>query len=87
MEYSLPAWLGALVGTIAAVVIYVPAIRVIERRLREQGGPLTLEQRAEQDGKISIARRLILAVDIAILATLGYWIGKAIGGSGSPPFR
>jgi hypothetical protein len=34
-----------------------------------------------------VARRLILGVDIAILATLGYWIGEAIGGSGSPPFR
>jgi hypothetical protein len=85
MEYSLPAWLGALAGTIVAVVIYVPAIRVIARRLREQSGPLTLEQRAEHESKISVARRLILAVDIAILATLGYWIGKAIGGLGSPP--
>jgi hypothetical protein len=85
MEYSLPAWLGALVGTIVAVVIYVLAIRSIEQRIRAQSGPLTLEQRAEQDGKISVARRLILGVDIAILATLGYWIGKAIGGLGSPP--
>jgi hypothetical protein len=87
MEYSLPAWLGALAGTIVAVVIYVPAIRVFERRLRAQSGPLTLEQRAEHESKISVARRLILGVDIAILATLGYWIGQAIGGSGSPPFR
>jgi hypothetical protein len=87
MEYSLPAWLGALAGAIVAVVIYVPAIRAIERRLRAQSGPLTLEARAEQETNISVARRLILGVDIAILATLGYWIGKAIGGPGSPPFR
>jgi hypothetical protein len=85
MEYSLPAWLGALVGTIVAVVIYVPVIRMIEQHLRGQSGPLTLDQRAEQDGKISVARRLILGVDVAILATLGYWIGKVIGGLGSPP--
>ena len=88
MEYSLPGWLGALVGTILAVVIYVPAIRVIERHLRAQSGPETLEARAEQESKISVARRLILGADIAILATLGYWIGKVIGGAGSPlPFR
>jgi len=85
MEYSLPGWLGALVGTILAVVIYVPAIRVIERHLRAQSGPETLEARAEQESKISVARRLILGADIAILATLGYWIGKVIGGAGSPP--
>ena len=86
MEYSLPAWLGALAGTIVAVILYVPAIRVIERYLRAQGGPETLEARAEHESKISVARRLILGADIAILATLGYWIGKVIGG-GAPPFR
>ena len=32
MDYSLPAWLGALVGTIAAVALYVPAIRYLDRR-------------------------------------------------------
>ena len=81
MEYSLPAWLGALAGTVVAVVIYVPAIRAIERSLRAQAGPQTLEQRAAFAEKFSIARRLILAVDIAILATVGYWIGHAIGSS------
>jgi hypothetical protein len=81
MEYSLLAWLGALAGTVVAVVIYVPAIRAIERNFRGQHGPQTLEQRAAFEEKFSIARRLILAVDVAILATVGYWIGHAIGGS------
>ena len=81
MEYSLPAWLGALAGTAVAVAIYVPAIRAIERSFRAQSGLRSLEQRAAFDEKFSIARRLILAVDIAILATVGYWIGHAIGGS------
>jgi hypothetical protein len=87
MEYSLAAWLGALAGTIVAVVIYVPAIRVVERHLRGQSGPETLEARAEHESKISVARRLILGADIAIFAALGYWIGKVIGGGGAPPFR
>jgi hypothetical protein len=81
MEYSLPAWLGALAGTVVAVIVYVPAIRAIERRLRAQAGPQTLEQRAAFEEKFSIARRLILALDIAIFATAGYWIGHALGGS------
>ena len=34
MEYSLPAWLGGLAGTVVAVALYVPAIRIVERRLR-----------------------------------------------------
>jgi hypothetical protein len=80
MEYSPLAWLGALLGAMVAVAIYVPAIRVIARRLREQAGPRTLEQRAAFEEKFSIARRLILAVDVAIFATIGYWIGLALGG-------
>jgi hypothetical protein len=84
MEYSLPAWLGGLAGTILAVALYLPAIRVVERRLRARSGPKTLEQRAAFEDKLSIMRRVILALDIAILATLGYWIGNAVGGKWAP---
>ena len=87
MEYSLPAWLGGLAGTIVAAVLYVPAIRLLDRRLRAQSGPKTLEERAAFEEKLSLMRRLILAADIAILATLGYWIGKVIGGPGAPPLH
>ena len=80
MELSLPAWLGGLAGTIVAVAIYVPSIRILERRLRAQQGPQTLEQRAAFEDKLSLMRRLILGIDIAILAIVGYWIGGAIGG-------
>jgi hypothetical protein len=80
MEFSWPAWLGGLAGTIVAVAIYVPAIRVVERRLRAQSGPQTLEQRAAFEDKLSVLRRVILGIDIAILAVIGYWIGNAIGG-------
>ena len=81
MDYSLPAWLGGLAGTIVAVAVYVPGIRIVERRLRAQSGPLTLEQRAAFEGRLSVTRRLILAVAIAVLATVGYWIGRAVGGN------
>jgi uncharacterized membrane protein YccC len=78
MEYSLPAWLGGLIGTIIAVAIYVPGIRVIERRLREQNGPQTLEQRRAFDEKMSIARRVILGIAVALLATIGYMTGNKL---------
>jgi len=80
VEYSLPAWLGALAGTGVAVGIYVPSIRVWERSLRTRNGPTTLEKRAAFEEKLSLLRRVILAAAIAILATLGYWIGAALGG-------
>ena len=85
MDYSLPAWLGALAGTMVAVLVYLPAIRAIARHLRAQAGPQTPEQSAAFAEKLSILRRVILAIDIAVLASVGYWIGNAIGGS-SPRF-
>ncbi len=85
MDYSLPAWLGALVGTIVAVALYVPAMRYLERHMRGEQQPASAEEREAFEEKLSIVRRVILGVDIAILATVGYWIGKAIGGGGAPP--
>jgi hypothetical protein len=82
MDFSLPAWLGGLAGTIVAVAIYVPAIRVVERHLRAQRGPQTLEQRSAFEDKLSVMRRLILGTDIAVLAALGYWIGNTVDGRG-----
>jgi hypothetical protein len=75
MELSLPAWIGGLAGTVIAVAIYLPGIRMIERHLRAEAGPQTLEQRAAFEAKLSVTRRLILGAGVAILAALGYWIG------------
>jgi hypothetical protein len=85
MDYSLPAWLGALVGTVVAVALYVPAMRYLDRHMRGEHQPVSAEEREAFEEKLSIVRRVILGVDIAILATVGYWIGKAIGGGGAPP--
>jgi hypothetical protein len=88
MEYSPSAWLGALAGILVAVALYVPGIRLFERRLRAHDGPVTLEQRAAREDRLSVLRRFILGLDIAILATLGYWIGKVIGAPGGAlPFH
>ena len=80
MEFSLPAWIGGLAGTVIAVAIYLPGIRIVERHLRAERGPQTREQRAAFEAKLSVTRRLILGAGIAILAALGYWIGSALGG-------
>jgi hypothetical protein len=79
MELSLPAWIGGLAGTVIAVAIYLPGIRMVERHLRATAGAQTREQRAAFDANLSVVRRLILGADIAILAALGYWIGTMAG--------
>ena len=81
MDYSLPAWFGGLVGTVVAVAIYVPGIRFVERRLRAQRGPQTLEQRSAFEDRLSVIRRMILGAAIALLAIAGYWIGTMLGGT------
>jgi hypothetical protein len=80
MEVLLPAWFGGLVGTIIAVAIYTPAMRAVERRLHQKRGPTPLGKRAAYEEKLSVVRRLVLGAFIAIMATLGYWIGGIIGG-------
>jgi hypothetical protein len=80
MELSLPAWLGALCGMICAVAIYVPAIRLLEPRLRAAQTLQTPEQRSAFEAKLSVLRRAILGFDIAVLAIVGYWIGNMLGG-------
>ena len=79
MEYSLPAWLGALCGMLVAAGIYVPGIRLVERQLRGSSVANTPEQRGAFEEKLSVVRRLILAFDVAILAAAGYWIGNMLG--------
>ena len=48
MDYSLSAWLGALAGTIVAVTLYVPAIRYLDRHMRAEQEPATVEERSEE---------------------------------------
>ncbi|HYQ07219.1 MAG TPA: hypothetical protein VER26_09610 [Xanthobacteraceae bacterium] len=80
MELSLPAWLGAFCGMIVAAAIYVPGIRIVERRLRASSGAKTLEQHLRFEQKLSVVRRGILGLDMAALAVAGYWIGNVVAG-------
>jgi hypothetical protein len=80
MELSLPAWLGAFCGMIVAAAIYVPGIRIVERRLRAASEAKTLEERSAFEDKLSVMRRVILGLGMAVLAAAGYWIGNMLGG-------
>jgi hypothetical protein len=79
MDFSLPAWIGALIGTIIAVAIYVPGIAMFEQQQRARSGPKTLEQRKAFEEKLSVTRRLILGSVIAFFAIAGYWVGTTFG--------
>jgi len=55
MELSLPAWLGAFCGMIVAAAIYVPGIRIVERRLRASSGAKTLEHASSKSSRLCAA--------------------------------
>jgi hypothetical protein len=40
----------------------------------------TAEQRSAFEDRLSLMRRVILGLDVAVLAVLGYWIGDIIAG-------
>jgi hypothetical protein len=81
MSIPWPAWLGALIGTLIGTVIYVSALGLIEKELRSFENPQTAEERAAFARRRSAMRRGILAIDIAICAVIGYWVGQALGHS------
>jgi hypothetical protein len=80
VEYSLPGFIGALVGVVSGVVNYGVVISVAEGRLRKLDRSQTSEEREAFERKLSLMRRLVLGIDIAAFAALGYWFGRTVGG-------
>ena len=80
MEYSLPGFIGAFVGVVIGVINYGVVISVAEGRLRKLDRSQTSEQREAFERKLSLMRRLVLGIDIAAFAALGYWFGRTVGG-------
>jgi hypothetical protein len=66
---------------IVAAAIYVPGIRIVERRLRAANVPETHVQRSAFEDKLSVVRRVILGFAVAGLGTAGYWVGNMLGGN------
>jgi hypothetical protein len=80
MDLSLAGLIGAMIGALAGAVNAVPLVAYADRAMRARRPVQTLEQRAAFEGQISLVRRTILGIDIAICAGVGYWFGKTMGG-------
>ncbi|MFL5049348.1 MAG: hypothetical protein ACJ8D4_04495 [Xanthobacteraceae bacterium] len=80
MEYSLPGFIGGFVGVVIGVINYGVVISVAEGRLRKLDRSQTSEEREAFERKLSLMRRLVLGIDIAAFAALGYWFGRTVGG-------
>ena len=54
--------------------------RFVEARLRKLDRSQTQEERDEFERKISLMRRIVLAIDIVAFSAVGYWFGRTVGG-------
>jgi hypothetical protein len=79
MDISLAGLLGAVLGTIAAALVYAPVVGAIEKTLR-RARPSEPQERAALAQEIALLRRGVFAADILLCAGIGYWIGQMIGG-------
>jgi hypothetical protein len=80
MDVSVPGWIGAFVGAVIGVINYAVVVAFVEKRLRALDDSRTPAERAEFERKIALMRHMILAIEVAAFAAVGYWFGRTIGG-------
>ena len=80
MDYSLPGFIGAFVGVVIGVINYAMVISIVEARLRKLDRSQSASERAEFEEKLSLMRRIVLGLDIALFSAAGYWFGRTVGG-------
>jgi hypothetical protein len=76
LDISLAGLIGAIAGTVVAGVNYHLFIGVLERSWREREQTMTAEERDANDTKLSLIKRVVLAMDLFAFAAVGYWLGK-----------
>ena len=80
IDLSPAGFLGAVIGTVVAAMVYGPLVRFVGRGFKSRQPAETAEERATLAQEMSVLGRAVLAVDIIVLAGLGYWLGGMIGG-------
>jgi hypothetical protein len=79
INLSLAGLIGAMLGLAVAAVIYHLFIGSLERKWQERELELKAGERDNTDLTLSTIRRIVLCVDMAVFAGLGYWLGRIIG--------
>jgi hypothetical protein len=80
IDLSLAGLLGAVVGTIAAALVYRPLVTRVEHGVRSRDTAASAEERRTLEREMPLLRRGVLAADVLVLAGLGYWLGERIAG-------
>jgi hypothetical protein len=80
MDLSFWGQIGALVGAALGYVNFRVIIAIIEPRLRALDRSPTAEERNAFERKMVLFRSILFALEIAIMAGVGYFAGSWFGG-------
>jgi hypothetical protein len=78
LDISGAGLLGAVIGTAIAALLYRPLSALVDRWLAKA---LRSDGPAERElTERAVLFRIVLATDILVFASAGYWLGAGIGG-------
>jgi len=80
MNLSWWGQIGALAGAVIGYANYAFILSIIEPRLRALDKSQTTEERGAFERKIVLLRRIMLAIEVAVFAGVGYFLGSTFGG-------
>lgn len=79
MDLSTAGLAGAVIGAALGVMSALAIVSVVTERLRALDRSKTDAERAVLERKIVLLRRIVLGVEGAVFAGLGYWLGTLLG--------
>ncbi len=81
MTWLTPAGLiGAAVGATVGWVNYKIVTGFVTQKLREFDRSATAAEKAEFERKIVLMQRIVLVGTVPVIAAVGYWFGRTLGG-------
>jgi Na+/glutamate symporter len=78
LDLSLAGLIGATLGTVVAGLVYGPLASRLTRRLRARAAARGAEEARTLEDEMPLLLRAVLAIDIAVFAGIGYWLGARI---------
>jgi hypothetical protein len=80
LDLSPTGLMGAILGTVVAAFVYSPLAGYLTRNLRARAAARGAEDAQTFEREIPLLLRVVLAIDIAVFAGIGYWLGATIVG-------
>jgi hypothetical protein len=76
IEFPVAGFLGAVGGTILAAMVYLAGAVVVLPRLHARIAAMEGSQRQRYEARFCLMRQAVLAADIALLGSIGFWLGE-----------